>query len=268
MDPEVEKSLRIALLRAEPPMRRRGRARGGAVVRHQRGLARTPPSPGEHDTYLWVRGADDVVDAVRRCWASLFTDRATCYRVEMGYDHRSVEMSVVVQKMVRPIAAGVAFTLEPRRTATARRSRSTRPGASARASCPGEVTPDNYLVDKVLYEISRRAVSDKEHEYRLTDHDTVEKVEVDPERADRAVPDGRRRSRPSPGSPGRAEQHYGSPAGHRVGGRLGPAGGRERHPAAGPARDGLEQEGRPPPGRGGHSRRLHDAASSRRSCRR
>ncbi|HCL70475.1 MAG TPA: hypothetical protein DIC65_05500, partial [Actinobacteria bacterium] len=35
---------------------------------------------GEHDTYLWVRGANDVVDAVRRCWASLFTDRATCYR--------------------------------------------------------------------------------------------------------------------------------------------------------------------------------------------
>ncbi len=68
---------------------------------------------GEHDTYLWVRGADEVVDAVRRCWASLFTDRATCYRVEMGYDHRTVEMSVVVQKMVRPIAAGVAFTLNP-----------------------------------------------------------------------------------------------------------------------------------------------------------
>ena len=68
---------------------------------------------GEHDTYLWVRGAEDVIDAVRRCWASLFTDRATCYRVEMGYDHRSVEMSVVVQKMVHPKAAGVAFTLDP-----------------------------------------------------------------------------------------------------------------------------------------------------------
>ena len=68
---------------------------------------------GEHDTYLWVRGADAVIDAVRRCWASLFTDRATCYRVEMGYEHRSVEMSVVVQKMVRPVSAGVAFTLNP-----------------------------------------------------------------------------------------------------------------------------------------------------------
>ena len=68
---------------------------------------------GEHDTYLWVRGADAVVDAVRRCWASLFTDRAICYRREMGYDHDGVEMSVVVQKMVRPKAAGRRVHAQP-----------------------------------------------------------------------------------------------------------------------------------------------------------
>jgi pyruvate,water dikinase len=136
---------------------------------------------GEHDTYLWVRGADNVVDAVRRCWASLFTDRATCYRVEMGYEHRSVEMSVVVQKMVRPIAAGVAFTLNP-----ADGDRSTVAIDSAwgfgEGVVSGEITPDNYLVDKVLFEISKRKVSRKEVEFRLSDHDTVEKVELDDER--------------------------------------------------------------------------------------
>ena len=62
---------------------------------------------------MWVRGEDDVLDAVRRCWASLFTDRATCYRLDRGLDHLSGEMGVVVQKMVQPRSAGVAFTLNP-----------------------------------------------------------------------------------------------------------------------------------------------------------
>ena len=138
---------------------------------------------GEHDTYLWVRGADAVVDAVRRCWASLFTDRATCYRVEMGYEHRTVEMAVVIQKMVRPISAGVAFTLNP--------SNGDRSQIAIDASwgfgesvVSGEVTPDNFLVDKVLLEVSKREISHKAHEYRLTDHDSVEKAGIDPERAD------------------------------------------------------------------------------------
>lgn len=136
---------------------------------------------GEHDTYLWVRGGDAVVDAVRRCWASLFTDRATCYRVEMGYEHRSVEMSVVIQKMVRPISAGVAFTLNP-----SDGDRSTVAIDSAwgfgEGVVSGEITPDNYLVDKVLFEISKRNISRKEVEFRLSDHDSVEKVDLDDER--------------------------------------------------------------------------------------
>jgi pyruvate,water dikinase len=89
---------------------------------------------------------------------------------------------VVVQKRVRPVAAGVAFTLNP-----ADGDRSTVAIDSAwgfgEGVVSGEITPDNYLVDKVLYEISRRSVSNKEHEYVLTDHDTVEKVEVDEDRA-------------------------------------------------------------------------------------
>jgi pyruvate, water dikinase len=138
---------------------------------------------GEHDTYLWIRGGDAVVDAVRRCWASLFTDRATCYRVEMGYEHRSVEMAVVIQKMVRPIAAGVAFTLNP---ANGDRSQVAIDAAwgFGEAVVSGEVTPDNFLVDKVLLEVSKREISHKAHEYRLTDHDSVEKAEVDEARAD------------------------------------------------------------------------------------
>jgi len=137
---------------------------------------------GEHDTYLWVRGAEDVIDAVRRCWASLFTDRATCYRVEMGYDHRSVEMCVVVQKMVHPKAAGVAFTLDP---TNGDRSQVAIDAAwgFGESVVAGEVTPDNFRVDKVMLDITKRIISAKTQEYVLTDHDTVEKVDTDPERA-------------------------------------------------------------------------------------
>ena len=137
---------------------------------------------GEHDTYLWVKGADAVVDAVRKCWASLFTDRATCYRVKMGYEHRSVEMSVVIQKMVRPISAGVAFTLNP---INGDRSQVCIDSAwgFGEAVVSGEVTPDNYLIDKVLMEIGQRKISIKEMEFKLSDHDSVERADLDEERA-------------------------------------------------------------------------------------
>ncbi len=137
---------------------------------------------GEHDTYLWVRGAEDVIDAVRRCWASLFTDRATCYRVEMGYDHRTVEMCVVIQKMVTPKAAGVAFTLDPTNGDRSQVAIDASWGFGE-AVVAGEVTPDNYRIDKVMLDITKRIVSQKTHEYVLTDHDTVEMVETSPERA-------------------------------------------------------------------------------------
>lgn len=164
---------------------------------------------GEHDTYLWVRGSDAVVDAVRRCWASLFTDRATCYRVEMGYEHRSVEMSVVIQKMVRPIAAGVAFTLNP-----SDGDRSTIAIDAAwgfgEGVVSGEVTPDNFLVDKVLYEISRRRVATKEVEFTLNGGDSVVKVPLEGARAtDASLTDDQIKAIARLART--AERHYGCP---------------------------------------------------------
>ena len=68
---------------------------------------------GQQDTYLNVSGRDAVLQHVRRCWASLFTDRAITYRLQHGIDHRSVQLAVVVQRMVFPVAAGVMFTADP-----------------------------------------------------------------------------------------------------------------------------------------------------------
>jgi pyruvate,water dikinase len=68
---------------------------------------------GQHDSYLNVVGTPDVLDHVRRCWASLFTERAVTYRAHHGIDHQHVRMAVIVQHMVDAQAAGVMFTAHP-----------------------------------------------------------------------------------------------------------------------------------------------------------
>ncbi len=68
---------------------------------------------GQQDTYLGIVGGEAVLQHIRKCWASLFTDRAVAYRVKNGFDHRSVRMAVVVQRMVFAQASGVLFTADP-----------------------------------------------------------------------------------------------------------------------------------------------------------
>ncbi|CAN5803995.1 PEP/pyruvate-binding domain-containing protein [soil metagenome] len=163
---------------------------------------------GQQDTFLCVVGADAVIDHVRRCWSSVFTDRAIAYRHQMGYDHEVIAMSVGVQKMVDPRAAGVAFTLNPLDGDRSQVAIDASWGLGE-AVVAGEVTPDNFLVDKVLRTIVRRTISPKAIEYRLAGQ-TVRKCEVDADRRDRqcltddevyAVAAMARR----------AEKHYGRP---------------------------------------------------------
>ncbi|MEU6429450.1 rifamycin-inactivating phosphotransferase [Microbispora sp. NPDC046973] len=68
---------------------------------------------GQQDSYLNVVGLPAILRHVRRCWASLFTERAVTYRRRNGFDHRKVRMAVVVQRMVFPDAAGILFTADP-----------------------------------------------------------------------------------------------------------------------------------------------------------
>src|SRR5580692_6657300 len=68
---------------------------------------------GQQDTYLNIVGSGAIFKHVSRCWASLFTERAVTYRQRNGFDHRLVQMAVVVQQMVFPKAAGVLFTADP-----------------------------------------------------------------------------------------------------------------------------------------------------------
>ncbi len=68
---------------------------------------------GQHDTYLNVVGTTAILQHVRKCWASLFTERAVTYRLRNGLDQRKVRMAVLVQRMVSPRAAGILFTADP-----------------------------------------------------------------------------------------------------------------------------------------------------------
>ncbi|MEG4226050.1 phosphoenolpyruvate synthase [Microcoleus sp. N9_B2] len=68
---------------------------------------------GQQDTYLNIIGKEAILKHISKCWASLFTDRAVIYRLQNGFDHRKVYLSVVVQKMVFPQVAGILFTADP-----------------------------------------------------------------------------------------------------------------------------------------------------------
>ncbi|REE88923.1 phosphoenolpyruvate synthase [Paenibacillus taihuensis] len=68
---------------------------------------------GQQDTYLNIIGQEAILGHISKCWASLFTDRAVIYRIQNGFDHRQVYLSVIVQRMVFPQASGILFTADP-----------------------------------------------------------------------------------------------------------------------------------------------------------
>lgn len=68
---------------------------------------------GQQDTYLNIIGKVEILHHIRKCWASLFTDRAVIYRIQNGIDHREVYISVIVQRMIFPEASGIMFTADP-----------------------------------------------------------------------------------------------------------------------------------------------------------
>ncbi|HSG45630.1 MAG TPA: phosphoenolpyruvate synthase [Anaerolineales bacterium] len=116
---------------------------------------------GQQDTYLNIIGEESLLDAIRRCWASLFTDRAILYRVQNNFPHREVALSVVVQQMVMSEKSGTLFTADPltghRHTLTIDAS-----FGLGEALVNGLVTPDSYRVDKRTRVILDRQIADKQ----------------------------------------------------------------------------------------------------------
>jgi len=113
---------------------------------------------GQQSTFLNVQGEDDVVDAVQKCWASLFEPRAIYYRHQHGFDHLKVGIAVPVQKMVASETSGVMFTVEPVTSDTGKIVIEAIYGLGE-GLVSGEVTPDLYIIDKETLTIISKRIS-------------------------------------------------------------------------------------------------------------
>jgi len=132
---------------------------------------------GQQETFLNVRGGNEVVENTIKCWSSLFTPRAIFYRIEKGFAHEKVFISVGVQKMVNSSAAGVMFTINP---VTGDLSQIVIEGnyGLGEAVVSGSVTPDDFVVDKKSSKIIERHLAKKTIQY-VRDPNTGKTVHAD-----------------------------------------------------------------------------------------
>ncbi len=165
---------------------------------------------GQQDTYLWLRGYEEVQKHARQCWASLYTSRAILYRLRNDIPETDLSMAIAVQKMVNARSAGVAMTLDP---ANGDRSKIVIDSSwgVGEMVVSGLVTPDNILLDKVMLTVVRETIGDK-HAELVPDADAgalVEREVPGDRRAIRSLTDDELQAVAAMAK--RAEKHYGSP---------------------------------------------------------
>jgi len=133
---------------------------------------KTASFAGQHESYLWVKGEEEVVQHILKCWASLFTDRAIAYRNQIGWPHDKVTISVGVQKMVNAKCAGVMFTIDP---VIGDENKIVVEGnwGLGESIVKGEVSPDHFLVDKQSSKILEKNVALKLVCYQLEGNKVV-----------------------------------------------------------------------------------------------
>src|SRR5215213_5266725 len=163
---------------------------------------------GQQDTYLNVVGVESVIDAVRRCWVSLWTDRAVSYRATHGIDPHSMRLAVAVQRMVDASVAGVLFTANPitgkRRQAVIDAS----PGLGETV-VSGMVNPDHFVANTATGEIVERRLGDKRVAIMAGSGSGTERVELDAGKDRASLSDGQVLALAKLGE--RIEEHYGRP---------------------------------------------------------
>lgn len=132
---------------------------------------------GQQSTFLNIKGENEVVDAVKKCFASLFTARAIYYRTKNNFEHEKVLIAVVVQKMVEAAKAGVMFTANP---VTNDRNEMIIEGAFGlgESVVGGEITPDNFVIDKKNGSVKQKMINEQTWGYFRVDGETVKK-EID-----------------------------------------------------------------------------------------
>lgn len=140
---------------------------------------------GQQETYLNVKGQDDLLDKVVKCWSSLFTPRAIFYRTEKNFAHDKVFISVGVQKMVNSRAAGVMFTINP---VTGNRDEIVIEGnyGLGETVVSGAVNPDDFVIDKYAMKIKERRIARKTVKY-VRDPKTGKTIHLDIPEAEQKV---------------------------------------------------------------------------------
>ena len=163
---------------------------------------------GQQDTYLNVVGVGSVLDAVQRCWASLWTDRAVSYRATKGIDPRGVRLAVVVQRMVDASVAGVLFTANP---VTGKRHQAVIDASSGlgEAVVSGAVNPDHFVANTATGEIVERRLGDKRVAIVAGAGGGTERVELAADEQGASLSDGQILALAKLGW--RVEEHYGAP---------------------------------------------------------
>jgi phosphohistidine swiveling domain-containing protein len=163
---------------------------------------------GQQDTYLNVVGAGTLMEAVRACWASLWTARAMSYRDHESIDPAKVSLAVVVQRMVPAEAAGTLFTADP---VSGRRDRAVINAAwgLGEAVVGGQVTPDTLVVEKSSGRMISRETADKEVMTVYTEDGTGERPVPQAQRRAPVLDDGAAAELARYGA--RIEDHYGAP---------------------------------------------------------
>jgi len=209
----MPKAIEIAIRNAYAELNKRFNLKDTFVAVRSSATAEDLPDAsfaGQQETFLNVRGADDLIDKVRKCWSSLFTPRAIFYRTEKGFPHEKVFISVGVQKMVNSRAAGVMFTINP---VTGNRDEIVIEGnfGLGETVVSGVVNPDDFVVDKSSMLIKERRISRKTIKY-VRDPKTGKTVHLDiPEAEQKIVCISDQEISKLTELAKRIEKHYGKP---------------------------------------------------------
>src|SRR5829696_9197545 len=163
---------------------------------------------GQQETYLNVREAEALLEAVKNCWASLWTARAMAYRARQGIAPETVSLAVVVQRMVESEAAGVMFTANP---SNGRRDQATISAAwgLGESVVSGSVTPDSIVVEKGSGRVLSRETANKEVMTVYIEEGTAERPVPEAWRRQSVLDDGAAAELARYGK--RIEDHYGTP---------------------------------------------------------
>jgi len=216
---ELAQEARARVLRAPVPdevgsaIRSRYRALGDRRPVAVRSSATAEDLPyasfaGQQDTYLNLLGEQVVLDGIRRCWASLWTDRAVSYRNTNGIDHQTVSLAVIVQQMIDARAAGVMFTANP---VTGNRQETVIDASAGlgEAIVSGAVNPDHFVVDSARRVILQRRLGDKRLLIKTRPGGGTETEELNDGTGKPCLPDDQILTLVDLGQ--RVSNHYGSP---------------------------------------------------------